>query len=817
MRSVLLATAVLCAVGGGLATAQSGLAEAESYRRSSSVTEARVLMEQGDAAYEAADYEEAVEAYRGAVDLIPSNAPAAREQRAAAIQRFSQASVERARELRRLGDIDKAREVVDAVLADGIAPNDIAALTMREQLDDPIRTNPASTIEHTEDIEEVRMLLYKALGAYDLGKFDEAEAVYEEVLRVDPTNTAARRGMERVAAAKSDYARAAYDHTRAEMLSMVDGAWELQPPMLHDIEVGFGTEGGPATGISYVDKLSTLRLPLVALEDASLAEALDYLRAQSVELDEFESDPALKGVNIVLNLAGVEEATAAEIRAKRISLTLRDVPLGQVIDYICEASGTVKVEQPYALVIRPAGMDSADLVVRTFRVPPDFLTSGGGGDSGAVASNDPFAAEEEGGGLLAKRLTAKEVLSGRGVSFPEGSSATFSPGNSTLRVRNTPSNLSLVEQIVDAMSGEEPAMVEVEVRVIRTEQTRLEELSFDWLLGEFGFGNAEGGVPGRNQMYFTGGTQGNGGSLSDVPSAMFFPNPVTSGNRSGDEALPLGSIDSLIAQNSTGFTGTPLRAPGVLAVNGLLDRSAVTMLMRGLDQKKGVDLAVAPSVTTRSGQSASVRVTREFIYPTEYEPPELPNNVGTGDSFLLIGPGGLLGGTTPSGGSFPVTPSTPTSFEMREVGTTLEVLPTVSADRHFVDISLKPEVVDFDGFLNYGTPILSGGSSPAVVVPGIGALGGSVPQIVTPNEILMPVFSTLRTETALTVTDNSTIVIAGLLEERTTRVEDKTPVLGDLPVVGRLFQSQVSAPTKTAVVFLVHVRVVDAAGRPFHP
>jgi hypothetical protein len=52
------------------------------------------------------------------------------------------------------------------------------------------------------------------------------------------------------------------------------------------------------------------------------------------------------------------------------------------------------------------------------------------------------------------------------------------------------------------------------------------------------------------------------------------------------------------------------------------------MIMRGLAQKKGTDLMTAPSVTARSGQKATIEIIREFIYPTEYEPPELPNSVG---------------------------------------------------------------------------------------------------------------------------------------------------------------------------------------------
>jgi hypothetical protein len=96
--------------------------------------------------------------------------------------------------------------------------------------EDPVRTNPALTVEHAKQVEEVRRKLYEGGGNYDLGKFKEAKQAYEDVLRVDPYNKAARRGMERVNAAESDYYKAAYDSTRAELLAQVDAAWEEAVP-----------------------------------------------------------------------------------------------------------------------------------------------------------------------------------------------------------------------------------------------------------------------------------------------------------------------------------------------------------------------------------------------------------------------------------------------------------------------------------------------------------------------------------------------------------------------------------------------------------
>ncbi|MGB6220227.1 Amuc_1098 family type IV pilus outer membrane protein [Haloferula sp.] len=812
LRAALLALAPLCVLMVPLAAQDgpSAMAQAELERRSAAAGEAHELLKTGDEAYEAARYEEAATAYRKALDLLPTGAPAIEGLRKEAVQRYAQATIEVARKQRRLGDVEGAETTINQVLIDEIAPDHPQALETLEWINDPIRTNPAGSKEHTRDVEEVRQLLYSAEGAFNLGKFDQAKMVYEDVLKVDPYNVAARRGMEQVVAAQSDYYRAAYDQARGEMLMAVEREWELQVDDLVDFNTGFDPLVEGEMGTSIPAKLQELVIPVVYLEDVTIEEAVDYLRQQSVALDTVEMDPMKKGINIVLELGSADSEIGKRIRETRFNLNLKNVPLGIALDYIEEATRTVAVAQPYALVIRPAGSDSTDMMLRTYRVPPDFLTAGAtsGGTGGDVASNDPFS-EPSDTGLLAKKLSAEEILESRGVSFPDGATATFNSGNSTLRVRNTPTNHSLVEQIVEALANTEPTHVIVEIKMVKTQKKILEELSFDWLLGDFRLGG-EGIAPGTAGAYLSGGTRGNGGDLSDVvvPSPLAPRNPITAGNRSGTGAISADSIDEQILQaaSEVARSGTA-RAPGALWFNGTLNDTNVTMLMRGLDQKTGVDLAAVPSVVTRSGQAASIKIIQEFIYPTEYEPPELPNSVGGGGTVDLV-----TGIVTPDAvGVTPVTPATPTSFEMRETGIVMEVLPTVSQNKQYVDITLAPNITDFDGFVNYGSPINSS------VPGGVGGFGAPVQVTITPNRILMPVFSVMKAGTSLTVADGQTVVIGGLMQEKIQTVEDKTPILGDIPYIGRLFQSRAYSPVQTAIVFLVKVSVVDAAGRPFNP
>lgn len=772
------------------------LALQEKARRGAAVEEAQILLLKGDEAFHDRRFAEAVEAYAGSCELIP-DAPVTHALRSAATQRLVQASIEHAKVLAGKGDVAAAKSVVDKVLAVQVAPHDPAALDYRAQLDDPLRTNSALTAEHAQNIDAVRRALYTADGAFHLGKFDEAVGHYQEVLRIDPANAAARRGMERVATAKSTYAKAAHDQSRAGMLAQVDAAWESAVPAT-DEELGLADAAftSPIDDILITSKLKRIVIPRVALDQASLQEAIDFLRVQSTEHDTSESDPSRKGVNLTVNLASADEQTAQRIRSQRFDLQLNHVPLDRLLKYITDITQTTYSVDDYSVIIRPAGFTSDELISRTFRVPPDFLTTlCAGAQADSPANDNPFAESTTGSGLLTTRLSAQEALAKQGVKFPDGAFANYNASTNSLRVTNTASNLDFITQIVETLTQSEPVQVAVRVTMIRTAQTNLEELGFDWLVNPFAL-NSE------DSLFGSGGTTGNtfgraGSDFSDaIPglptTAGVKTNPgvVTNGLRSGDLAIRGNAIDDFL-NNPTRDSQANSVAPGILSITGLFTDGTAQMIMRGLSQKQNIDVMAKPSTVTRSGQASTVTVVREFIYPTEYEPPEVPTSTNGGANLQ------------------PITPASPTAFEKRDVGMILEVLPVAGADKRYIDLTVSPNFVEFDGFVNYGSPIRS------VTTGGVAGIAGAVPIELTSNEILMPVFSAQRANTQLTVADGSTIVIGGLMRESVENVEDKVPLLGDIPWIGRWFTSTARQPSTTAIVFFVQVELLDPTGRPY--
>lgn len=800
---VLAISTVLCPVGLAQEIKPSSpLASQELQKRRVAVEEAQMLLLKGDEAYAAGHFKDAVDAYAGATSALPDS-PVTAELRNSALDRYVRASVEHAKSLARKGRIEEARAALDVVLAKDVSPDHPAAVAARDALDDPIRTNPALTGEHAKDVDRVRRLLYMAEGAYDLGKFDEAKHHFTEILKTDPHNHAAARGLERMANEKTKYFQSAYKQTRAEAMAELASGWELPPES--DLVVTPAPVGNHVTQqsshIPLGNKLSRIVIPKFIVENATLSEAIDVLRARAVENDVFELVQDLKGINITVNLGDPLVSPAKEILEKRFDLRLSNVPVESILKYITGMTQTGFRYDDHAVTIHHRGAGGGALISRTYRVPPDFVSNLSAGAVEKAKGDDIFNTKPDVNGKMVQRMGVQEAFAQQGVSFSEGASATYNPSSNSLLVINTASNHDIIQQIIDTVVSTEPVIVSVKVTMVKVEKTILEELGFDWMLNDFGLAGGSGPAP--NAGYLSGGTVGSGTTIDDFPNVPANPtprNPVTAGNRSGDEAFARFDLDQLLGAGASRSVQQFDRAPGIIGVNGVVNDTTIALLMRGLDQKKAADVLATPSVTTRSGQAASIRMVKEFIYPTEYEPPELPQSIGTFDSPVFDDNGNQIGVdsvlVTP-----PIVPAFPSSFDTRDTGVFLEVLPTADANRQYIDLALKPVMTDFDGFVNFGTPV--------------NFVANGTTTVLSENPILMPVFSVKKVDTSMVIADGATVVVGGLLKETVTKVQDKTPILGSLPMVGRLFQNNATKHISTAILFFVNVELVDPTGKPY--
>ena len=128
--------------------------------------------------------------------------------------------------------------------------------------------------------------------------------------------------------------------------------------------------------------------------------------------------------------------------------------------------------------------------------------------------------------------------------------------------------------------------------------------------------------------------------------------------------------------------------------------------------------------------------------------------------------------------------------------------PEVGADGYTINLTLAPEVSQFLGFINYGSPI--------------GLSGGAGNVVTTMNNIEEPLFESENLAQSVVIWDGQTVVLGGLITEQLSKIDDKVPFLGDLPLVGRLFQSRVTQHSKLNLLVFVTARLIDPAGNPVH-
>ncbi|MFN2621678.1 MAG: Amuc_1098 family type IV pilus outer membrane protein [Chthoniobacterales bacterium] len=842
----LLAAALTVMICNGALAQASAVADREAARREANLPRGQEALGRAKAAMAERNYTVAHEEFRLALNYLP-DAVVSERSHDDALSGFCASGLKLAEQKIAEGKYGEAEGICREILSNRYDPNCRPAAEMLARLQEPGAVNRTMGPKFLSKVEEVKRLLSDAEGYYNSGRYDLAFKKYEQVLGLDPYNVAARRGEERINLTKTHYGDEAYNETRSRQLWQVQKGWE-EPVKKYGESVGPITDAftKDATGTARItNKLNTIIIPKIEFRDASIREAIEFLRQQAAE-----NDPGWdgrKGVDIVLRLTtlgtraettatttttsvvsstttapGVSpEPTAipplpppATVSAPainpadaRITITLNQIPLGEALRYIAsQANLKVKIE-PYAVSIIPISEMSNDLLTKQYRVPPGFIS--GSLNASTSSLNQPATKsaqttgtakdtqESTGGRLLVNREGAKEFLESQGVSFTvPGSSANFLPQSSRLIVRNTADNLELVDAIVEQANVSGPKQVEIESKFIEINQTNLKELGFDWLLGQFN-------IPGSTRVFGSGGTTSNAPPL--VPSNYpFIPPggdpigqfPVTAGNRSGNFAISGNAIDSLLGMG----TGSAAVAPGIFGLSGVFTDPQFQVVIRALNQKKGIDLLSAPRVTTKSGQRAVIEIVREFRYPTQFQPPQIPQTFAARET--VSGTASVSGN---SNGAFPVTPTTPTGFETRNTGVTLEVEPVVGPDGITIDLNLVPQVVEFEGFINYGSPIQTTNTN---------LLGITTTSVLTPNIINQPIFSTRKVTTSVSVWDGQTVVLGGLMREDVQKTEDRTPILGDIPIFGRLFRSNAEQHIKRNLVIFVTARLVNPGGQP---
>jgi len=627
--------------------------------------------------------------------------------------------------------------------------------SMQEQAgrtSNPFEGNSAVTAELVEKTKNIKKLLSLADQLIETGQYRSARQKLDDVLRIDPYNSAARKKIEAVEQKRIQVANKRYDTSRVKAMTQVTEAWAPPIPARVDSKQtrATGTAGASSTA-EILQALSTIEIPELVFNEKPVRDAVEELQRLSEQ-----NDPKKKGINFVLRLPPPAEGVDPE--AATVSLELRNIKLQTALKYLCEQiRGGEKLRydvENSAVLILPVTETGGELETRSYSLPPSLLAN-------SVKSGDASKSPSALGNLVLDSIGVNTSL--------ENSSAICFPDTGKLVVRNTPNELSKIEQRIRDAQGE-PAQkqFEVETKFLSFTENDVKNFTFNLQM------SGSTAIP-------------NPGS----PGAIYDPGSASGGTDGlrGTAGLNPGG-GSITALQSLLDPTYPQKASNQVGVNAQVFGRGFAAILQLLQNAIGRDLVAAPRVTLADGKQSKIVISRRMFYPTSYTAPTVPNNdQGVGAGFIL--------------------PSNPTGFEYRDIGTTLEVKGESTSIPKAVDLDFTNLLVeDFEGFVDYGVLISSAPLNPTT---------NSVATPIGSAPYLVPIFSKKSLQSRVRLIDGETVGMGGLISDVVQLVDDKVPLLGDIPMLGRLFRSEASQKIKSNLVIFCTMRIINPDGTLVFP
>ncbi len=621
----------------------------------------------------------------------------------------------------------------------------------------------------------VNTLLDKGRIQYLYGDYQGAISTYRTVETLDADNIEARAYLSLINEKLDKVGNRTYVETRGGMLDEVNRAW--QRPQIFTASNVNQIDGPEVSPLKA--KLTQIVLPEVSFPEpgVSLSDALNTLSELSIIHD--KDTKGAKGVNII----------ARDVAdAKNVSLTVRNLSLEQILNFVTKQVGCQYDTEDGAIVVtKSRNTDSFE----TFDFPISSATVTrmiGLQSSGAsTASDDPFGSADtsaSSGESDQSEQKIKSFLEKAGVDFGPGASLAYD--GTKLWVTNSRRNIDRVRRIL--LRYNEVLQVEIEAKFMEVNQGTLKELGFNWSVYNANNGNKLFGTMDRS---FADGTVSTSGLNNRNLATTFAPNtssqPVTITNvtySAGGTSTDASEIPQNVPNLPSTINIASQASNTVNTVLGIINGYNVDLVVNALEQKTGSDLLSAPKVTVVSGSKATITVAQEMLYPTTWG--DTQSNVGTGSSNSEYG----------SSAGVTITPGTPQDFTKRDVGVTMDVTPRVEEDGS-ISLEMNPKVTEFEGFMEYGGVAIAISSGTTVTVP---------------SGFVQPVFSVREVNTSVTVFDGATVVLGGLTREEVKTIDDGVPVLQDIPLLGRMFKSKGETRQKKNLLIFVTANKISPGG-----
>jgi type II secretory pathway component GspD/PulD (secretin) len=783
---------------------------------------------------------------------------------------------------------------------------DMAGLMPSQKMVDQVPGWVTNRIDNSTKIQDAKLL-------FENGKYDEADALLNEVMKAEPGNYAAAYYSSLIKEKRHSNAVLQREIQTKKRILEVEKAWEM-PTTREALPV---PNPYAETNLIYTSqqrqtimtKLERIRLDSVFYDGLPLSEVIRNLSDESKR-----RDPDKRGINFIISpnadtanaapapLAGGgagfngafggpgstaaaygqaptydpntgQMITAAPVAAEPVDMSgisikinppLSDVSLHDVLDIIVKvADRPIKYSvENYGILFTLRPQESTPLHTRTFKVDPNTFWMGlenvqgisfgdvqtssgsggggsrGGGNSGganggsgssltvprvSVASGGNNGGGRNGGGggnvqgggsLFGSGLGGQgaggvgatggggNIQGGGGLSFitspggmaqvqaavrsffasvgidftQQGKSVFFNDRQGTLIVRATLQDLDIIEQAIQVLNIA-PPQINIRAKFAEVGQNDTRAVGFDWYMGNYLLGNGRIGAQGGTAPSYS-------GAASAANPNGFFP------GTSLENTIPSSPADQII----TPGLRNAANAPAVATITGILTDPQFRVVLRMLEQRSGVELLSAPDVTTVSGRQAQLQVVDIRTIVTGTDLNQNSSTSGNNDSTGNNSGGGAVGSTLNY------------TTEPLPFGPVLDVVPYVSADGFTVQMVIIPTITEFVGYDDPGgfVPQAQSVSSTA---------GAGLPLTA---QLPLPHFRVRQVTTTTVVWDGQTIVLGGLLSENVSKTKDKVPVLGDVPLIGRLFRSESNITEKKNLVIFVTPTIIDPAGNRVH-
>jgi type II secretory pathway component GspD/PulD (secretin) len=489
----------------------------------------------------------------------------------------------------------------------------------------------------------------------------------------------------------------------------------------------------------------------------------------------------LQGANLNTLIQALSQDEAINIIADQgigaggtVDVNITDVPLREVLDYL---SRQFKVQfHAGANIIWVTKTDASSappMETRVFRLRTGLKLHGlAWGELPAnerLTQSDISALTRKATVLPQESLYLEKIIE-KFVPSNEAAQIHFDYNTHTLFVRNTPENLALIAQIVEALDVNPPQVL-IEARFIEISQADLREIGIDWILGSplvlTKKGITEGGVFSRQPNVVV----DEGGSIDYTPFRS---------DSAG--AFPLGP------QGSFGLVreGNPPTADQGLNISfsGVLTEPMFSAVLHALEiSGKGRTLSV-PRVTTLNNNPAKLRDGDDLLYYEEFQ----------AQAFALV---------DANNQKYTVTALIPKGVpKVAELGFTLVAVPSVGADMRTISLLLTPTISELLEFISYQD------EAPVLEDP-----DDFIRQVV----VKLPRIARREVQTKVLVDSGETVVMGGLIRTVAQDTEHRVPVLGSLPGIGQLFRRTDVTEERRNLIIFVTATVISERGESLIP